>query len=113
MDRVERPWGCFTVIDQGAGFQVKRLEVRPGKRLSLQSHRRRSEHWFVVAGIATVVVGNVERDLATGGTVDVPCGASHRLGNNGDVDVVVIEVQRGDYFGEDDIERHADDFGRV
>jgi len=109
---VQRPWGRFTVTDQGDGFQVKRLEVRPGTRLSLQAHRHRGEHWYVAAGVATAQVGENEFELPPGSSIDIAVGQRHRLANHGTVDVVVIEVGRGDYLGEDDIERFDDDFGR-
>ena len=113
MEPDERPWGTATVLDRGLGFQVKRLQVCPGRRLSLQSHQRRSEHWFVAAGVATAVVGEVEHEIRQGGSIDIPLGTRHRLGNSSDDDLVVIEMQRGEYFGDDDIHRYEDDFGRV
>ena len=113
MEADERPWGTVTVLDRGSGFQVKRLRVRPGNRLSLQSHRHRSEHWFVAAGVATAVVGEVEHEICQGGSIDIPVGTRHRLANHRDDDLVVIEMQRGKYFGDDDIQRYEDDFGRV
>ena len=109
----ERPWGSFTVLDdEAADHKVKRIVVRPGKRLSLQRHRHRAEHWFVVTGQALVTVDDAQLTIGSGGAVDIPLGAAHRLENPGDGDLVLIEVQHGDYFGEDDIERLADDFGR-
>jgi len=108
----DRPWGRVSVTDRGDGFEVKRLEVHPGKRLSLQAHRWRSEHWYVTQGIATAQVGDVELELAPGSSIDIALGQRHRLTNRGDTVVVVIEVGRGDYLGEDDIERFDDDFGR-
>ncbi len=109
----ERPWGRVCVIDEGDGFQVKRLEVRPGRRLSLQAHRHRSEHWFVARGTVTATVGAAELRLTEGSSIDIAAGARHRLANHGHLDAVVIEVGRGDYLGEDDIERFDDDFGRT
>ena len=109
----ERPWGSFTVLDEGENYKVKRLEVLPGKRLSYQRHSRRSEHWLVVRGIAKVTLNDAEILVRTGETLDVPCGAAHRIENPPDADkLVLIEIQTGDYFGEDDIERLDDDFGR-
>ncbi len=108
----ERPWGTVAVVDGGAGFQVKRLTVRPRNRLSLQSHQHRSEHWFVASGAGRAVVGDTEVDVVPGASVDIPAGTRHRLANVGEVDLVVIEMARGDYFGEDDIRRYEDDFGR-
>jgi mannose-6-phosphate isomerase len=86
--------------------------VHPGKRLSYQRHARRSEHWFVVSGTARVILDGVAIELAPGGSIDIPVGGDHRMENPTDTDVVFIEVQRGDYFGEDDIVRLEDDFGR-
>jgi mannose-6-phosphate isomerase len=107
-----RPWGTFTVLDEGAGYKVKRIEVLPGKRLSYQQHARRAEHWMVVAGEATVTLDGREIRLAVGETVDIPVGAAHRVANPGDATLVFIEIQRGDYLGEDDIKRLEDDFNR-
>ncbi|MDA7982655.1 MAG: phosphomannose isomerase type II C-terminal cupin domain [Alphaproteobacteria bacterium] len=108
----ERPWGYWRTVDAGAGYQVKRLVVRAGARLSLQSHRRRREFWVVVSGEARVLVAGVERVLRVGEHVEIGVGEAHRLANDGDADLVVCEVQLGDYLGEDDIERYADDYGR-
>jgi len=107
-----RPWGTFTVLDAGDGFQVKRIEVDVGRRLSYQRHRGRSEHWVVASGVADVVLDGAASRLRPGGSVDIPPGAAHRLGNAGDEMLVVIEVQWGDYIVDDDIERLEDDFGR-
>ena len=110
----ERPWGSFVVLDdQEPDHKVKRLVVTPGKRLSYQRHAYRSEHWFVVSGMATVVLDGTEYTVAPGEAIDVPVGTNHRCENRGDVPVVFIEVQYGTYFGEDDIVRLEDDFGRV
>ncbi len=108
-----RPWGSYTVLDEGAGFKVKRIEVKPGARLSLQLHRRRSEHWVVVAGRARVTRGEETLDLQPGETVFVPVETAHRLENPGSVPLQLVEVQSGDYLGEDDIVRLQDDYGRA
>ena len=109
----ERPWGSFTILDEGENFKVKRLEVLPGKRLSYQRHSRRSEHWFVVRGTAKVTLNDAEILVRTGEALDIPRGAAHRIENSpGDEKLILIETQTGDYFGEDDIERLDDDFGR-
>ncbi len=108
----ERPWGSFKVLDKGENFKVKRIEVLPGKRLSYQVHTRRSEHWFIVGGIAKVTLNGVEILVKTGETVDILKGDAHRVENSGTELLVFIETQTGDYFGEDDIERLQDDFGR-
>jgi mannose-1-phosphate guanylyltransferase/mannose-6-phosphate isomerase len=110
---VYRPWGHYRNVDSGAGFQVKRIVVSPGGRLSLQRHAKRSEHWVVVAGIAEVTVGGDTRRLGPTESVVVPAGAAHRLANPGDEDLHLIEVQSGAYVGEDDIERLDDAYGRA
>jgi mannose-6-phosphate isomerase len=107
-----RPWGTYTVLDDDGTHKVKRIVVLPGRRLSYQRHARRSEHWFVVRGTAAVVLGGVERELSAGDSVDIPAGTDHRIGNPGRDDLVFVEVQHGDYFGEDDIVRLEDDYGR-
>ena len=108
----ERPWGSFTVLDEGAGYKVKRIEVLPGKRLSYQRHAQRAEHWMVVRGAARVTLDGEEITLRAGETVDIAVGAAHRVENPGDEKLVFIEIQRGPYLGEDDIVRLSDDFGR-
>ncbi len=111
--RVVSPWGYFEVIGNGGGgYQVKRIVVEPGARLSLQKHAHRAEHWVVVAGIADVTVGEETRRLAENQSAFIPLGGVHRLANPGETPLVVIEVQYGDYLGEDDIERLADDYDR-
>ncbi len=110
---VNRPWGSYTVLEQGETYQVKRISVNPGARLSLQSHRHRSEHWVVVAGTALVTVDEHERQLAKGENVFIPAQAKHRLQNIGKDMLEVIEVQNGSYLGEDDIQRYEDDYGRL
>jgi mannose-6-phosphate isomerase-like protein (cupin superfamily) len=109
----ERPWGSFTVLDdQAFDHKVKRIVVQPGKRLSYQTHSKRAEHWFIVAGHPTVVLDGVEHELNPGDAIDIAIGQAHRCENRGDKPVVFIEVQHGTYFGEDDIVRLEDDFGR-
>jgi mannose-6-phosphate isomerase len=108
-----RPWGYFVVLSDESDHKVKRIVVHPGKRLSLQRHRFRSEHWHVVRGEALVTRDRDEIPRRGGESVDIPLGAVHRIENRGESDLVFIEVQRGTYFGEDDIERFEDDFGRV
>ena len=108
-----RPWGSFTVLDEGAGYKVKRIEVLPGKRLSYQRHARRAEHWMVVAGTGRVTLDGEDTTVRAGETVDVPVGTAHRIQNPGADTLIFIEIQRGDYLGEDDITRLEDDFGRV
>lgn len=108
-----RPWGSFTVLDEGPGYKVKRIEVLAGKRLSYQRHARREEHWMIVAGMARVTLDGEEVFVQSGETVDIRVGAAHRVENTGADALVFIEIQRGDYLGEDDITRIEDDFGRV
>lgn len=108
-----RPWGSFTVLADEKDHKVKRLVVSPGRRMSLQRHRFRSEHWHVVFGTGLVTRGKKQVRLAEGASVDIPKGMLHRVQNVGTKDLVIIEVQRGEYFGEDDIERIEDDFGRA
>ena len=108
-----RPWGFFENLDEQKNHKVKRITVKPGKRLSLQRHKRRAEHWFVLSGEAVVRIGSEDHVLKSGESVDIPREAIHRVGNNGTEDLVLIEIQTGDYFGEDDIERLEDDFARV
>lgn len=109
----QRPWGTFTVLDEADGYKVKRIEVLPGKRLSYQKHAQRAEHWFIVAGTAKVTLDGKDIFLKPGEYVDIAVGAAHRIENPGEEKVVFIEVQRGGYLGEDDIERLQDDFGRT
>ena len=112
LDWEERPWGSWHVIDEAAGYKVKRLQVKAGSRLSLQSHRHRCEHWVVVSGVARCHVDGTVSTARAGDSVDVPVGARHRLENPGPAPLVIVEVQRGSYTGEDDIVRYEDDYGR-
>jgi mannose-6-phosphate isomerase len=108
-----RPWGAFHVLDEQPGFKVKRISVNPGGRLSLQSHKHRYEHWTVVNGTATVTVDDKVADFTRGQSVDIPFGSKHRLENLGADLVEIIEVQFGDYLGEDDIIRYDDIYNRT
>ena len=108
-----RPWGTFTVLDEGDGFKVKRIEVLPGKRLSYQKHAQRAEHWVVVQGTAKVTLDDRELVVETGKAIDIAIGMAHRVENPGDETLIFIEVQKGGYLGEDDIVRLQDDFGRA
>jgi mannose-6-phosphate isomerase len=108
----ERPWGSYTVLEDAPTHKVKRIDVLPGRRLSYQRHQRRAEHWFILAGSAEVTLDGALLRLGPGQSIDVPRTAAHRIANVGDDLVSFIEVQHGDYFGEDDIERLEDDFGR-
>jgi mannose-1-phosphate guanylyltransferase/mannose-6-phosphate isomerase len=110
---VHRPWGSYTILEDADDCKVKRLVVKPGQVLSLQLHHRRSEHWTVVKGTAKVRLGNEEFLLEANQSTFVPIETLHRLENPGDTDIHLIEVQTGDYFGEDDIERLEDIYGRI
>ena len=112
MERGDRPWGFYLVLHEDAGYKVKQFLVRPGSRLSLQRHRHRAEHWQVVRGEAAVTRGKELIRLLPGGSLDIPLGALHRVENVGKENLVIIEVQMGEYLGEDDIERFEDDYGR-
>ncbi len=108
-----RPWGTFTVLDEGEDFKVKRIEVLPGKRLSYQKHAQRAEHWVVVHGTAKVTLDDHDHFVEAGEAIDITIGSAHRVENPGEDLLVFIEVQRGNYLGEDDIVRLQDDFGRA
>lgn len=109
-----RPWGFYEVLcEEHEDHKIKRITIWPGKRLSLQLHNKRSEHWFIVSGRARVTIEKEQMVLGTSQSADIPVGAVHRIENIGDEPLVFIEVQHGDYFGEDDIIRIEDDFGRV
>ena len=110
--KVHRPWGSYQSIDQGARFQVKRIVVKPGGRLSLQLHHHRAEHWIVVHGTARVTVGEEIKTVHENESIYIPIGARHRLENPGKIDLELIEVQTGTYLGEDDIIRIEDDYRR-
>ena len=110
---VHRPWGTYTVIEEGPGFKIKRIEVKPGASLSLQMHHHRSEHWIVVSGTAKVVNGDREMLVATNESTFIPATHKHRLENPTAEALVMIEVQSGSYLGEDDIVRFADTYGRA
>ncbi len=123
--KIERPWGWYINMDGDQeitdsqvpvinhGYKVKRIGVYPGKRLSLQSHEKRSEHWVIIKGRAIVQVGQDLLHLEPNHHVYIPKGILHRLTNEGEEMVELIETQIGDYLGEDDIKRYEDDFGRV
>lgn len=108
-----RPWGYYRVLEDEPDYKLKKIVVYPGQRLSLQRHRHRTEHWFVVQGRAEITRNDETLNLTTGQALDIPQGAWHRVRNPGTGNMAFIEVQTGDYFGEDDIERAEDDYGRV
>lgn len=109
--RTLRPWGWFETLDEGEGYLVKRLQLEPGCRLSLQRHRHRSEHWVIAAGHGSAELDGVVQPLEPGGTLYIPCGALHRAAAAA-APLTIIEVQHGSVLREDDIERFADDYGR-
>jgi len=108
-----RPWGYFEILSDEEDHKVKRIVVDPGKRLSLQRHTNRAEHWYMLRGEALVTIDRDDQPLKRGESVDIPRETLHRVKNPGKEPVMFIEVQTGDYCGEDDIERVEDDFGRV
>ncbi len=108
-----RPWGEYFVLEEGPGYKVKRIRVKPGGRLSFQSHKHRGEHWIVVTGSATVTVGTDVRTLARGEVADIAKTEKHRLENLSKEELEIIEVQFGDYLGEDDIVRYEDVYNRA
>ena len=111
--REERPWGSYEVLTRGPGFQVKRLTVKPESRLSYQWHRHRAETWTVARGIAQVTIDGKQQNLGPSQSIHVPRTAKHRIANPSSIEPLeIIEVQTGDYLGEDDIVREADDYGR-
>jgi mannose-6-phosphate isomerase len=112
LEKSERPWGSYEVLQESSSHKVKCIWVKPGKRLSYQRHQKRAEHWFIVSGDADVTIDGKVSRLGAGSTIDIGTGVLHRIHNVGETDVVFIEVQTGTYFGEDDIERVEDDFGR-
>lgn len=112
-EECRRPWGYYEILSDEKDHKVKRIIVYPGKRLSLQVHKKRSEHWFVIKGAGLVTLDKEEFELSEGQSVDIVRESRHRIENKGSVDLIFIEVQTGDYFGEDDIRRIEDDFGRV
>ena len=108
----ERPWGKYEVLQESDGHKVKCIWVNPGKRLSYQRHAKRAEHWFIVQGTGEITIDGDVRPIKSGDTVDFGIGVLHRIANTGTEIIIFVEVQTGTYFGEDDIERIEDDFGR-
>ena len=111
-DQSQRPWGRYEILQSSESHQVKTIWVSPGKRLSYQRHQKRAEHWFIVQGRARITLEGDIFEMGTGDSIDIEIGELHRIENIGTTDVIFIEVQTGTYFGEDDIERIEDDFGR-
>ncbi len=113
MERGERPWGGYTVLEENRNYKIKRIEVNPGHRLSLQMHHHRSEHWIVVSGTARVTNGDEVSIININESTFIPMGKLHRLENPGIIPLIIIEVQSGEYLGEDDIVRFDDDYQRL
>ncbi len=112
LEKSERPWGSYEVLGEFPTYKVKTICVKPGGRLSYQRHAKRAEHWFIVAGNPEVTVDGQIRNIGPGDSVQFEIGVLHRIANPGTTDVIFVEVQTGTYFGEDDIERVEDDYGR-
>ena len=109
----KRPWGYFEVLSETSDHKVKRIVVEPSGILSLQRHKLRSEHWFVVAGFGVAIVDGKKKPLRAGSSLDIPQKSKHRVQNSSDENLIIIEVQTGEYYGDDDIERLEDKYGRV
>lgn len=107
-----RPWGSYTILEEGTRYKIKRLMIKPGAKLSLQKHNHRSEHWVVVSGTARVTTGDRDFDVHPNESTYIPISTRHRLENRGKIPLQIIEVQNGEYLGEDDIERFDDDYNR-
>jgi mannose-6-phosphate isomerase len=109
----QRPWGSWKVLEEGVGYKVKRIEVLPGHRLSLQFHHHRSEHWVVVSGKARVIIDGQSSELSILQSASIPAGAIHRLENPWSAPLIVVEIQKGDLLSEEDIVRLEDDYQRA
>lgn len=107
------PWGNFEVLSEAPDHKVKRIIVEPGGCLSLQLHHRRSEHWFVVSGKGMAIVDGKKKFICSGSSIDIPKKSKHRVQNSADEKLIFIEVQTGEYCGDDDIERFEDKYGRI
>ena len=108
----KRPWGSFTILEESDDYKVKRIEVEPGQRLSYQSHEKRNELWMIVAGKAVITIDDKEIEISYGDFVTIGKRVKHRIENRGSEKVTFIEIQTGEYFGEDDITRYQDDYKR-
>ena len=113
MEKENRPWGHYTVLLDTSDYKVKEILVKPNNRLSYQLHHKRSEHWYIVQGEAVITLDDKEIVVKKGEYIDIPVEHKHRIANNGEQDVIFIETQTGEYFGEDDIERFEDDYNRA
>lgn len=113
LDKSDRPWGKYEVISEQETHKVKTIWVAPGKRISYQRHEKRAEHWFIIKGSGEVTIDGVVKLISAGDSVDFGIGTLHRIANTSTEEIIFVEVQTGTYFGEDDIERVEDDFGRL
>ena len=111
-DESQRPWGRYEILSESDSHKVKTIWVKPGKRLSYQRHQKRAEHWFIIQGDARITLNDDVFEMGVGDSIDIEFTDLHRIENIGTNDVIFIEVQTGTYFGEDDIQRIEDDFGR-
>ena len=109
----KRPWGSFTVLEESCGYKVKRIEVLPGCRLSYQSHKKRDELWMIVSGTGIMSIDGNDMEISYGEFVKIKKEQKHRIGNRSGEKLVFIEIQTGEYFGEDDIIRYSDDYSRT
>lgn len=109
---ITRPWGNYKILFSNKMCKIKEIKVNPGHRLSYQYHNKRSETWIIIKGLASITLNDEEQEYCSGETVIIPLKAKHRVANNLETELVFIEVQTGDYFGEDDIIRIKDDYGR-
>lgn len=112
IEKEDRPWGRYFVIHDESKYKIKRIEVEPCNRLSYQFHNKRSETWIIISGSATVTINDITKEYKEGDTIVIPLKAKHRLENKGKSQLILIEIQTGSYFGEDDIIRLSDDYGR-
>ena len=112
IEKSERPWGRYEVLQESTTHKVKCIWVNPGQRLSYQRHAKRAEHWFIVQGTGQITIDGEIKEISPGDQVNFGIGVLHRIANTGSVEIIFVEVQTGTYFGEDDIERIEDDFGR-
>jgi mannose-6-phosphate isomerase len=112
LEKSDRPWGRYEVLKESGNFKVKTIYVNPGKRISYQRHQKRAEHWYIAEGSGEVTIDGITTAVSAGSVVDIKMKQLHRIANTGSTQLVFVEVQTGTYFGEDDIERVEDDFGR-
>jgi mannose-6-phosphate isomerase len=112
LEKSQRPWGRYEVLQESVNYKVKSIHVNPGQRLSYQRHQKRAEHWYITQGIGQVTIDGKISSVSPGSVIEIAVNQLHRIANTGDIELIFIEVQTGTYFGEDDIERIEDDFGR-